>query len=233
VTSGTAVGDWREARRRSARAAIVEAAWSVVREAGLAGLSMRDLATRAGVTTPTLYAYFSSKNDIYDAMFTEAATRFAAHMAPAYDSQEPDEVLGAVMRRFVEFCTADVARYQLLFQKTIPGFEPSTGSYAHAVVALDDARRLLTARGVVSDGRQLDLLTALMTGLVDQQISNDPGGQRWVGLIDDAAAMFVAHCPSASHTDDRASSTVRNRGDTSKRGRLADRSVTSNVARRN
>jgi AcrR family transcriptional regulator len=33
---------------------------------GLAGLSLRDLARRAGITTPTVYAYFDSKNAIFD-----------------------------------------------------------------------------------------------------------------------------------------------------------------------
>ena len=42
------------------------------------------------------------------------------------------------------------------------------------------------------DPRYLDLWTALTTGLVDQQISNDPGGDRWIRLIDDAVAMFLA-----------------------------------------
>src|ERR1035438_8682924 len=61
--------DWREGRRRSARDAIVRAAWTLVDEEGLAGLSLRDLARRAGITTPTVYAYFESKSAIYDAMF--------------------------------------------------------------------------------------------------------------------------------------------------------------------
>jgi hypothetical protein len=30
-----------------------------------------------------------------------------------------------------------------------------------------------------------------MTGLVDQQISNDPGGDRWIRLIDDVVVMFL------------------------------------------
>ena len=34
---------WRQARRRSARDAIIAAAWALVREEGLAGLSLRDL----------------------------------------------------------------------------------------------------------------------------------------------------------------------------------------------
>lgn len=232
MAGAVAVGDWREARRRSARADIVGAAWSVVREMGLAALSMRDLATRAGVTTPTLYAYFDSKNDIYDAMFAGAAAQFATHMAPSYVSEESDEALVASMRRFVEFCTADIARYQLLFQRTIPGFEPSAESYAHAEAALDDVRRWLAGRGVASEGWQLDLLTALMTGLVGQQISNDPGGQRWVGLIDDAVAMFVAHCRSGPLKERHGSSIARNRTGISRPGRPADSPIVRTRRRR-
>ncbi|HUO48048.1 MAG TPA: helix-turn-helix domain-containing protein, partial [Acidimicrobiales bacterium] len=84
-----AASSWRESRRRSARETILEAAWVVVREQGLAGLSMRDLARRAGVTTPTLYAYFESKYDIYDAMFGQAADEFRSLMAEADDDLAP------------------------------------------------------------------------------------------------------------------------------------------------
>lgn len=201
VASNTEVAkDWREGRRRSARAAIVEAAWILVRQAGLAGLSMRDLATRAGITTPTVYAYFESKNDIYDAMFGEAAAAFDACMAVSYDTADPAALLVAGTRRFVQFCTEDVARYQLLFQRTIPGFEPSEESYAHAVAALERTKRLLADAGV-SDPQHVDLWTALTTGLVDQQVSNDPGGDRWTRLVGDAVSMFLAHCRARS--DDR------------------------------
>jgi hypothetical protein len=39
----------------------------------------------------------------------------------------------------------------------------------------------------------LDLFTALGTGLADQQLSNDPGGDRWIRLIDEAVEMFYEH----------------------------------------
>jgi hypothetical protein len=35
---------------------------------------------------------------------------------------------------FVEFCVEDPTRHQLLFQRTVPGFEPTAESYA-AIVA--------------------------------------------------------------------------------------------------
>ena len=181
--------DWRGDRRQSARDAIVAAAWALVHDEGLAGMSLRDLARRAGITTPTVYAYFASKHAIYDAMFGQAANAFAVAMAEPLESDDPYAVLLAHARRFVEFCTADVARYQLLFQHAIPEFEPSPASYAPAVRALATASEVLALNGL-TDPRQLDMWTALLNGLVDQQISNDPGGDRWIKLIDEFVAMF-------------------------------------------
>jgi AcrR family transcriptional regulator len=145
------------------------------------------------MTTPTVYAYFDSKNAIYDAMFGQAATEFADRMTQPYVATDPRAVLAEGLRRFVEFCTGDVARYQLLFQRTIPGFEPTEESLAPAGQALDAVRERLALNGITAPG-QADLWTALTTGLVDQQISNDPGGDRWARLIDDAVAMFLAYC---------------------------------------
>jgi AcrR family transcriptional regulator len=192
----TETSSWRQARRRSARDAIIDAAWALVRDEGLAGLSLRDLARRAGISTPTVYAYFDSKNAIYDAMFGAAATQFANRMAEPYQGQDPRELLVAGALRFAEFCTSDSARYQLLFQRSIPGFQPSPQSYAPALRALDGARDVL-ARNGITQARYLDLWTALITGLVDQQVSNDPGGDRWTSLIEESVAMFLAHCQPA------------------------------------
>ncbi len=184
---------WREARRRSARGAIVGAAWALVGEEGLAGLSLRDLARRAGITTPTVYAYFDSKNAIYDAMFGQAAEQFASRMAEPHGSDDPRVVLAATARRFAGFCISDPVRYQLLFQRTLPGFVPSAQSYEPAVRALGALRDVLVRNGI-AEPRHLDLATALITGLVDQQVSNDPGGDRWIRLIDESVDMFLDHC---------------------------------------
>jgi AcrR family transcriptional regulator len=139
---------WRIARRQSARDAILDAAWELVRQEGLAGLSLRDLARSAGITPPTVYAYFESKNAIYDAMFGQAATQLAERMEDPYDNEGARELLRASVRRFFEFCTSDPARYQLLFQRTLLGFEPTSESYAPAVRALAGARQLLALNGV-------------------------------------------------------------------------------------
>lgn len=185
--------DWREARRQSAREAIIDAAWRRVSQSGIAALTIRDLARQAGITTPTVYAYFDSKGAIYDAMFGQADEQFADAMAAPFDTADPRELLVASVQRFFEFCTIDSPRYQLLFQRPIPGFEPSPASFEPAERALAQAREWLALNGITED-RHLDMWTALITGLVSQQVSNDPGGDRWTRLIEDSVAMFLAHC---------------------------------------
>jgi AcrR family transcriptional regulator len=182
---------WRDAKRELARQKLLDAAWAAVRENGLAGLSIRDLAQRAGMTTPTVYAYFESKHHIYDAMFGQAAEDFANHMtAPHKEGATPREVLTTGLRRFIDFCVTDHARYQLLFQRTIPDFAPSEASFAPAQRALQSSRDRLALNGV-RKAAHVDMWTALTTGLVDQQISNDPGGTRWTRLVDDFISMFL------------------------------------------
>ena len=202
MSKAPAPNEWRQARRQSARDAIVEAAWALVREEGLAALTLRDLAKRARITTPTVYAYFDSKHAIYDAMFGQAATDFADRSIElaSVAADDPQVLFTASMRSFVDFCTSDIARYQLLFQRTIPGFEPSAESYAPAVRALEGVRGRFARHGI-TDPRHIDMWTAMLTGVVDQQISNDPGGDRWVRLIDDCVAMLLAYCqPTARST---------------------------------
>ena len=111
---------------------------------------------------------------------------------------DPLRDLKAGMRTFVEFCTEDPARYQLLFQRTIPGFEPSPESFAISVDGLAGDDRPPGRGRDSTDPRSLDLLTAIGTGLADQQISNDPGGDRWIRLVDEAMEMFFDHATSRS-----------------------------------
>ena len=191
--SGTQRLDRRTARRLETKAEIIEAAWDLVRDNGLAGLAMRDLGTRVGLKAQSIYSYFESKNDIYDTMFRDASLDFSATMKAEDDEGHGVSGLATVLRlshRFFDFCTSDPVRYQLLFQRTIPDFVPSEESYAVAVDALQELTEQLAALGVAGD-EAVDLWTAVLTGLTDQQISNDPGGDRWGRIVDRAVLMLL------------------------------------------
>lgn len=194
MSKATVSDEWREARRRSARDAIVDAAWELVHDEGLAALSLRDLAKRAGITTPTIYAYLDSKNAIYDAMFGQAWTDYltvANDLEPRL-SRAPRVALKQIAHSFFDFAVADLARHQLMNQRTISGFTPSPESYAPAVEVLDRARTKLAQLGVASN-EAFDIYTALVGGLIDAQQANDPGGDRWARLLDQAVDMFADH----------------------------------------
>lgn len=183
----------RQRRREATAAEILDAAWDLCRAGGLASLSLRELATAVGLQAPSIYSYFESKNAIYDAMFRQGYEQMDDHMRSVLETRPVTRAaLKAGVRRWFDFCTADAVRYQLLFQRTIPGFEPSADSYSLAIDQLERARRVLVEAGVHETG-DLDLWTALLTGLTDQQISNDPGGDRWARLLDDSVDMFLNH----------------------------------------
>jgi AcrR family transcriptional regulator len=184
------VVDRRAMRRESTRQEIVAAAWELAREQGLAGMSMRDLGARVGMRAPSVYSYFPAKDAIYDAMFRQGYEEFIAWMTTDEDADDPLALAKSHAHRFFTFCTDDPVRYQLLFLRTIPGFEPSPESYALAVRALADGAAAFTRWGV-TDPEASDLATAVLTGLTSQQIANDPGGDRWERLVDRAAEMLI------------------------------------------
>jgi len=201
--SGTTndVRDRRAERHDATRAEIVAAAWELARDHGLGDISLRDLAGRVGMKAQSIYSYFDSKDAIYDAMFAEGARAFLERSRDAFERRSDSDDLFEVLRDraegFTRFCTDDPVRYQLLFQRPIPGFEPSAEAYAPAVEALDLLHQRMTRHGL-DDPAVVDLWTALLAGLTDQQISNDPGGDRWLRLVDRAVQMFVDHVTKGS-----------------------------------
>ena len=189
---GEATPTWRETRREAAIATILEAAWELARRDGVAGLSLSEVARSVGMKPPSLYSYFDSKAALYDAMFAQGYREFVRRDTKAVVPGMPlREALRAGLRAFVEFAVEDPARHQLLFQRTVPGFVPSEESMAVANEAYDRMRTQATAYGI-TDQDDLDLVTAVSTGLADQQISNDLGGDRWLRQVDRAADMLAA-----------------------------------------
>jgi AcrR family transcriptional regulator len=192
--------DRRADRRAATKAEILDAAWALVREHGLAALSLRDLAARVGMRAPSLYQYFPSKNAIYDAMFGQGTRQALELMTEEIDGSSTREVLREIAVRMFDFTTSDPARALLLFQRTIPDFEPSPEAYAPAVEMFDRVQALLASHGI-DDPAAMDLWTALISGLTNQQLANEPGGDRWALLIDRSVDMYLANvAPDASAT---------------------------------
>jgi AcrR family transcriptional regulator len=183
--------DRRSRNRAQTRREILDAAWEVARAQGLTGLTLRDVADRVGMRAPSLYSHFDSKHAIYDAMYGEAWSAYeetisAGRAALSHDMRAAAQVIA---RGFFDFAVADPVRYQLMNQRIIPGFEPSPDSYAPAVRVLEAGYAVAAERGV-SDPDDFAILLALLGGLIDQQLANDPGGDRFSQLLPRAVDMW-------------------------------------------
>jgi AcrR family transcriptional regulator len=176
-------------RREATRLDILNAAWEVARQDSPAGLTLREVANRVGMQPPSLYSHFASKNAIYDAMF-EQAWRTLLDQISGWVENMPSEPRARLIKGaelYFDFAVADLARHQLMDTKIIPNFEPSPQAYAASVEAYSTMGTYLP----LSDQDDIDVYTALISGLIAQQLANDPGGQRWRRLIPRVMSMFA------------------------------------------
>jgi AcrR family transcriptional regulator len=179
-------------RREATRTEILQVAWELAQQQGLAEFTLRDLAERVGMRAPSLYTHFESKHAIYDAMFGQAWSDYeqVALAELANRPKAPRAVIRRAARLFFDFAVANPARHQLMNLRTIPGFEPSAESYAPAVRVLQLGQQLFRDLGV-SDPADFDIFTAIIDGMINQQLANDPGGTRWSALLDRAVDIWA------------------------------------------
>ncbi len=183
---------WQDKRKEGARREILTAAWSSARELGIGSLTLRDVAERVGMRAPSLYWHFASKTALYDAMFEQAWAAYS-DVQEELETRLPSSArvaLKLTARTYFEFCAADPTRHQLMSQRSLPNFTPSPEAYAPAVQVIERLRARLALLGV-TDEAGTDLYTALVSGLVEQQLANDPGGDRWARLLDRVIDMYA------------------------------------------
>lgn len=177
-------------RREAKVASIVAAAWGLAREHGIVGVSLHALAREVGMRQPSLYEYFESKHALYDAMFADGNRQLLERLDALTFPRDPRAALKKFMGAFVAFALEDPARYELLFERHVPGFTPSPESYALAEEALARAAKMMSEAGVTDQG-DIDCIVAIVAGLIEAQLSNDPGGNRWTRHLNRLADLYV------------------------------------------
>lgn len=205
--STAAVPDRRARRRQETIEEILDVAIELMEAEGVPALSLSAVARRLGMRPPSLYQYFPSKMAIYDALFQRGAEQFLAAQRDAIAEAATDDVVELQLigtTAFARWSMQNPVYSQLLFWRTIPGFEPSPEAFAPAQEALADLRKHLQA--AVDAGRLhpdaasdegVAVFTSVTSGVLSQQMANEPDAPfetgRFSRLLPVVLEMFYQH----------------------------------------
>lgn len=203
--------DRRDRRRQETIAEALDHAVVVMTREGVGGLTVSEVARHLGMRPPSLYKYFPSLHALYDALFARGIEGSSATVTAAIAGLPPGmDRLRTAGRAYVRWAVENPALAQLLHWRVVPGFEPSADTFARAGEAQDRLRTEL--RAAVSAGdlaheaastRGERLWTVLLSGLMTQQMANDPGTPFedgvFTSLTDQALDLFeVTFAPHPS-----------------------------------
>jgi AcrR family transcriptional regulator len=92
----------RERRKQLLREEILEAARALLSEKGYVAMSMDELAAQVGISKPTLYSYFTTKDELVVKAAVLEMERFIALIESDADGQSQLQRLMVVMRKFIQ-----------------------------------------------------------------------------------------------------------------------------------
>jgi AcrR family transcriptional regulator len=199
--------DRRQRRRQETVEQVLDVAVDVMAEQGVTGLTLGEVARRMGIRPPSLYVYFDGKHALYDALFERGWRKLLAVMREVQatlDGRDPAADLLAQETAFVRWAVEHPGYAPLMLWRPVPGFTPSAGAYQPAVELAQNSREFLAGlrdAGVLAPHADLDLayrtLTAVVSGVISQQLSNAPGEPcdtgRFTSTLPDLVAMWLAH----------------------------------------
>jgi AcrR family transcriptional regulator len=186
-------------RRRRNRAemteGILQAAREIMRERGVAALSLNEVARRVGVKPPSLYEYFPGKAALYDALFRLGLRLYTEHNDRVREAAPHGwERLRVEIETYMSFAQHYPELWTLVFERPVPGFVPSEQSMEESRALLAVASRFMEEameKGEivpdVSVEQARDFVIALMHGLAASHMANEPdlpiGSGRFGSLI--------------------------------------------------
>lgn len=194
----------REIHRQQTIEEILQIARDEMRRDGVAALSLGEVARRMGIQTPSLYNYFDSKHAIYDELFRRGYEQYARILERSRGAGGPvAERLTQVLEDYMRFAQENPDLYQLMFQRPVPGFVPSEESYAVSLDLLAASRA--EVKSILDSGQlefdlpveeAMDLVIALMHGLTEMHLANNPelpvGQGRYGKLVPAAVDLLMA-----------------------------------------
>lgn len=182
---------------------ILHIAREMMKADGVAALSFNAIARRLGMKPPSLYTYFESKHGIYDTLFRQGFEAFDRIMTEeTVRGQGIQTYLRSMAANYMSFGINNPDLFQIMFQRPVPGFVPSDESLEVSFAVLQRGRddigdelRLYKIATLTPINETTDLIIAMMHGLTELQLANNPessvGEGRFGSLIDHAVNTFL------------------------------------------
>ncbi len=116
----------RDDQRLRLRAAILDAAASLLSDRGLDDMSVRAIASRVGSSTKVIYSHFGGKPGIVDALYRDGFEQLAGAVRGAANGEGGVlERLGRVAEAYRSFALRSPPRYELMFGPRVRDLLPS------------------------------------------------------------------------------------------------------------
>ena len=157
---------------------LVAATLQLLRDEIPTDLTVRRIAAEAGTTTMALYTGFGGRDGLLDVVYARGFEQLGERLAPAAGVADPAQAVLQLLGAYRAFALANPGLYGLLFERVLPGFDPSPEARS---AALDTTFGLLAAQAgrVLGTDAQDEAsrslaytLWALTHGLVSLELSH-------------------------------------------------------------
>lgn len=116
--------------------ALLNAARRLLAEHGPEALTVRRIASEAGMSTMNVYSRFGGKDGVIDELFSDGYRRLISAVTAVDHTDDIVADLMNVARAYREFARANPTYYGIMFRSAVPGFEASPESVAMALGGL-------------------------------------------------------------------------------------------------
>jgi len=169
--------------------AILDSAQRLLATEGPEALSIRRIATEAGVAPMSVYNRFEGKHGVVEALFLQGFKRLQAEFA-AVEASDVMDGLDECGHRYRALAHAHPGSYAVMFDRVIPEFEPSERCVLQASASFTELVALVERgqlEGRVIDGEAIDIAQQIwetVHGAVSLEL-------RGMGFVDGRDAHFA------------------------------------------
>jgi AcrR family transcriptional regulator len=115
---------------------LLRAASDLLAAEGPGALTVRRIATQAGVSTMNVYSRFGGKDGLIDHLFKEGFARLFAEVATSVHTDDALVDLADCAQHYRQFALANTTYYAIMFDRVVPDYVPTQAAIEQAGATL-------------------------------------------------------------------------------------------------